>query len=558
MRGIASTPFRVFGIAAIVLSGLTTAGLASQPETAASPGSAPGQVSAPAGKPAETPTEDLVFLGGEHPVFVRLFAYVDGREVRVTRAERVAKTLAELDTNRDGVIDQAERTAHPRALRTLGAPEKWINLLPLIDKQPQDEKISSEELAVFYNERLGDVVTLAGQVRRGNQAVELFDLVDVDRDQRLTEDELKTLPARLHKLDADGDDAFSVVEVEPFRNPFGGMAPAAVVNEVQWATKTTVAERLLKRFDTAPKDGSLSSKELGQSDQSIGAADMDKNGGLSLAELQKWLPTVSPHFALTTNSFRKKAGRTELTWVDFNPGDDEAAKPKRQTAKNLEVKIADEPFQLEMRSPDRRSDQDNISFYRNQFRRADADKNKYLDKTEYMMLATLGAPFEVVDADDNAQIYEPELVEYLMLYSASEEIRIVLTFDRNEKSLFSLLDRNSDRRLSPRESMTTFDRWQAFDRDEDHVLTRSELTGKMRMMVELPKPKLLQSNNFQNGAMSGDPIIKAQTDGPVWFQGMDRNRDGDVSHREFLGTAAQFRKWDRDSDGLISKVEAIQ
>ena len=44
--------------------------------------------------------------------------------------------------------------------------------------------------------------------------------------------------------------------------------------------------------------------------------------------------------------------------------------------------------------------------------------------------------------------------------------------------------------------------------------------------------------------------------GPLWFRKMDRNRDGDVSRREFLGTDEQFRLIDKDGDGLISAKEA--
>jgi hypothetical protein len=44
--------------------------------------------------------------------------------------------------------------------------------------------------------------------------------------------------------------------------------------------------------------------------------------------------------------------------------------------------------------------------------------------------------------------------------------------------------------------------------------------------------------------------------GPLWFQKMDRNRDGDVSRREFLGSDEQFRKIDTNGDGLISREEA--
>ena len=44
--------------------------------------------------------------------------------------------------------------------------------------------------------------------------------------------------------------------------------------------------------------------------------------------------------------------------------------------------------------------------------------------------------------------------------------------------------------------------------------------------------------------------------GPDWFQKMDRNHDGDVSRREFLGPRDQFDRLDRDNDGLIDPEEA--
>ena len=45
--------------------------------------------------------------------------------------------------------------------------------------------------------------------------------------------------------------------------------------------------------------------------------------------------------------------------------------------------------------------------------------------------------------------------------------------------------------------------------------------------------------------------------GPAWFRRMDRNRDGGVSRREFLGTREQFERLDQaTATALVSPVEA--
>jgi hypothetical protein len=44
--------------------------------------------------------------------------------------------------------------------------------------------------------------------------------------------------------------------------------------------------------------------------------------------------------------------------------------------------------------------------------------------------------------------------------------------------------------------------------------------------------------------------------GPIWFQRMDRNLDGDLTWKEFLGPRHVFEELDADHDGLIDPKEA--
>ena len=57
-------------------------------------------------------------------------------------------------------------------------------------------------------------------------------------------------------------------------------------------------------------------------------------------------------------------------------------------------------------------------------------------------------------------------------------------------------------------------------------------------------------------AMNQNSTIPRTVSGPRWFQRMDRNRDGDISEREFLFDAATFKRLDQNQDRLISADEA--
>lgn len=510
---------------------------------------------------AAATTQSLIFLRSEQPLFVRLIVLLDGQELRVARRERLRVTFAELDSNSDGVIDQVERDAQPQALRNLGVREKWPELVQAIDTQPQDEKIAQAELTDYGLKLFGPPVVLtrrARSVRRNSQAVELFDLLDENQDQRLGAAEFAALGNRLRKLDADGDDAYSVIEVEPFRNPFGPRVrnPVAQPEDSPWVMAETAAETVLKRFDQQAPKNSLNAAELGLPATVVSQGDSNKDGELTLDELSAWLPTVPPHYTATVTLPQRKAGLPNVTWSDSTaPAPPPNPRQRVRATKNLETLMAGQPLQLQVNAS-RASQSDNLTFYKLQFRRSDADKNKYLSQSEFGAMNLPGATFEIVDADGNGEVHENEIADFLNLENLVDQGHVMLTYDSNEVSLFSILDLDRDNRLSPRECLKVSDSWQSFDHNHDGQLERHELSGKLRLTVELVKPRLFSDAAMANNNMTGEPVINEKTAGPVWFRGMDRNKDGDVSRREFIGTEATFKKWDKDGDGLIGVAEA--
>lgn len=108
------------------------------------------------------------------------------------------------------------------------------------------------------------------------------------------------------------------------------------------------------------------------------------------------------------------------------------------------------------------------------------------------------------------------------------------------------------------------------DANGDGRLTLHELTA----IKELAKPGLASlPRQFElefsgpAGAVWGGVQLAARESraasvqppaatGPRWFQALDRNRDGYLSPREFLGPPVQFQRLDANSDGLISVQEA--
>src|SRR5262249_20254434 len=140
----------------------------------------------------------------------------------------------------------------------------------------------------------------------------------------------------------------------------------------------------------------------------------------------------------------------------------------------------------------------------------------------------------------------------------AERSRVSLMFRPEGKGLFDLLDADGDGNLSVREL-----------RNAPRLLAK--LNARDGKLARDQVPRHYQGTLALGAAGSNGPFDRVavlpprrvgpggrpqRPRGPLWFQKMDRNRDGDVSRKEFLGTDEQFKEIDTDGDGLISVAEA--
>ena len=509
----------------------------------------------------------LILFGPTHPVFLRVQVQVDGEGLKGVRRAYAAQLVKQYDQNGDDLLDKAEAEKVPplvkaaNASETLSVSAGWVS----VDRDPADDRVSVDELADWIGRVLGFPVSLSSRPLRLTQSIDLFDLIDTDHDGRLTIDEQARAAEALHKLDLDEDDAFTIEEVAPLQTQRmraaaqngqargGSDQPLFLLSDQE--SLAAAASRLLQRYAPEAEEGtSLAPASLNLESDEIAPFDADRDGRLNESELTAMLASPPAHIELEAQLQRLKPGKPTLRLV-FDRLHATDGNSNRRADKLI---LSADGVDIEWRvSAARHATSDNRNLFKSRFRSADRDKNGYIDEQEFGALSFSDVTFTQVDRNGNGMLLLDELLTYVDQESALSQSRVDLTVAHDGSSVFEILDANSDRRISLRELRNAVERLKSYDRDGNGEISSAELVGKFRTILELGKPAALRiTSEMRADNASAAPIVNRKTDGPDWFQRMDRNRDGDVTRREFLGPIARFREIDRAGDGLISAEEA--
>ena len=530
---------------------------------------------------AAAEVQDVLFFSDSRPLLIRLHILVDGKPYAARWTEHVTRWFHFLDRDDDGLLDRTEAARAPSAWmlrQMLANPYAFMaGEIPSFEDldRDQDGKVSLAEFLRYYHRSSAgpvQVATAATGFVPGipHDAVTsmLFAVLDTDKDGKLSQAELAAAENVLHKYDLDDDELITLQELIPEGLASPGnrtqlrMVPAMQAPNLPLMlvpredaarridARLRIAKEVLARYDKN-KNGTLGRDEAGMTKNLFDRLDANDDDELDTFELLRWV-IVTPDAEAVL-----RLGRVEdkLDAVEVQGGSKAAL---RKTARNALAFSTDDCCLHLIPAPALTSPADRSirQILVQQFKTVDRAGKGYLTKKQLQMpqFIQLHSILLVADRDGDDCLSLEELNGWLDLVVSGINCQTTVALASGGRGLFPILDADQDGRLSVRELRDVWARLAPFDRNRDGCISPNEIPLQYQVVVNPGGPNYA-AGQTQNGRPA---VVVTPARGPLWFRKMDRNGDGELSPREFLGTSEDFRRLDTDGDGLISVAEALR
>jgi Ca2+-binding EF-hand superfamily protein len=467
----------------------------------------PGILKAAEEKTLSRPDAAFLVRGEEGTVRrISLHVTIDGRRLDSLWAEAFDQLFDWHDRNGDGKLlpEEAQSLPSPFALRqNLWNPISQftgrISSGKVLDED-DDGIITREEMGNYYQRNGLDGITIGvGQVPGTKALTEsLLGHLDFDKDQSLTGEKGNIASVRLEKLDANADELIAPDELVP-RLTYPGTAatqlwPAA---EEPSPLKEMPLRRLrLRAPEVQPQETARTEKPSA-----------DVNG-----------PKIpSEHFQITFSE-------PGIHW--------------HSTADGVKLSIREDEGKLQAQITE------SFDRLRRRFQEANTNGDEALDSSEMVKKDQSDLRELRVAADRNADglLTKNEVEAWMSMQKALAKGHVLISILDYGSGLFELLDVDEDGRLSIRERRNALALISKANDQAGPPFDSEKLPRQLRVIVSRGQPKSVRRPLADNA--------------PSWFTALDRNRDGDLSPREFIGSQTDFERIDRNHDGLISSAEA--
>jgi Ca2+-binding EF-hand superfamily protein len=518
----------------------------------------------------QDPYERFALLTPGGPIVVQAAITIGGQPFRSVREKLIDDMLAAADKDKDGKATWEEALSSKRF--TLGRfqiaeGQQKQSYIQMLDKNA-DGIVDRPEVRLFVAQFSGApafmlgggygygglVQTADGRVMLTGSTADVRALLDTDADGNLSDKEIAVATERLKTRDADDNDLLYPEEISGQTAARGRVTAAQVQQQqqaVQWsvllgptATADGLYSALLQRYKNA--DGDIVAVSFDGVPALFTTLDKDNSGKLEKEEALG-LNDVPPQVELTVDlgaadakGVVLKSVATELTKITESPDNSVLELPG--------VRLS---LVANRAAPQTANYEQSVKAYITQF---DKDSNGYLEKTE--LPENFAQQFGTWDENEDGKVYPEEIAASYARQLAPQTSQVVANVASQGNSLFQALDQTGDGRLSLREMRVASAQILALDKDDDKQLTLREIPATISVTFGVGNAGGAYRVVSAPGAMPGGARPAAAGSGPEWFTRMDRNGDGDVTLKEFLGDESEFKQLDANADGFIEAKEA--